>query len=158
MKEHNYNTDITWTGNTGEGTTNYRAYQRSYTIEAKGKPAIQGSSDPSFLGNPALYNPEELFLAAISACHMLWYLHLCAENKVTVMAYQDKAKGIMQENKNGSGSFKKVTLYPEVEILEADKIELAEMLHSRAHEMCFIANSCNFAIEHQVRIQIFKNK
>ena len=84
MKHHTYEVGIEWTGNDGQGTKTYTAYRRNHTIVAAGKPSIPGSSDPNFRGDPTRYNPEELLVASLSACHMLWYLHLCAINKVTV--------------------------------------------------------------------------
>jgi organic hydroperoxide reductase OsmC/OhrA len=147
-KEHHYTTSLTWTGNKGEGTANYRAYDRDYMVQVKGKPDIPGSSDPSFRGSPQRHNPEELFLSSISSCHMLWYLHLCSVNNIVVMDYQDEAKGIMMERPDGSGYFKEVTLYPIVTLTDSGMIGKARDLHHEANKMCFIANSCNFPIRH----------
>ena len=77
MKRHTYQTQVDWTGNTGEGTKTYQGYGRDHTITSDGKARIQGSSDPAFRGDATRYNPEELLVASLSACHMLWYLHLC---------------------------------------------------------------------------------
>ena len=156
MKEHTYKTSLTWTGNTGKGTADYRAYQRNYTIQIDGKPEIEGSSDPTFRGDKTRYNPEELFLASISSCHMLWYLHLCSDHGITVVDYEDEALGIMKEKENGSGYFELVILNPHVTIVESEKAELAKKLHQRANEMCFIANSCNFEIGHEPVTKVFK--
>lgn len=157
MKKHDYQIFLDWTGNTGNGTTNYKAYLRNYTIRIDGKPDINGSSDPSFRGDKNRHNPEELFLASISSCHMLWYLHLCSLDGVTVVDYRDSAIGVMIEKDRGSGYFKSVTLQPEVIILEPHKREKAKKLHHKANEMCFIANSCNFEIKHVPSIQIARN-
>ena len=83
MKTHHYSVTVQWTGNTGSGTSSYRGYERRHQISAGTKPPIPGSSDPAFRGDPACWNPEELLVAAISACHQLWYLHLCAEAGIT---------------------------------------------------------------------------
>lgn len=153
MKQHRYNTSLEWTGNTGQGTADYRAYERNHEINAEGKMhPIMGASDPSFLGDPARYNPEELFLASLSACHMLWYLHLCTVHHITVTEYIDKAQGIMEEDDNGAGRFKEVTLHPHVKVMEADTLDKAKELHEEANKMCFIANSCNFKIGHKPTI------
>jgi organic hydroperoxide reductase OsmC/OhrA len=149
-KNHEYLTSIKWTGNRGTGTSNYRAYDRSYTITFENKPEIQGSSDPAFLGDQTRHNPEELLVASISSCHMLWYLHLCAEAKITVTDYRDTAKGTMIENADGSGIFKEVTLFPVVTITEKSMIDKANELHKKANKMCFIANSLNFPVHHKV--------
>lgn len=152
--KHHYNTKLTWTGNSGAGTSDYKSYERSYKVEVDGKSIIEGSSDPAFRGDASKYNPEELFLASISSCHMLWYLHLCSVNNIVVIDYSDKAKGTMNENKDGSGQFELVTLNPEIIVEEKSMIELATSLHKQANEMCFIANSCNFKIEHEVEIRV----
>ncbi|MBB6461733.1 OsmC family protein [Flammeovirga kamogawensis] len=153
-KNHNYEILVEWTGNTGEGTKKYNSYTRDLSIEGKGKyMKIEGSSDPAFLGDKEKYNPEDLFLASLSSCHMLWYLHLCSVNKIVVLEYKDNAKGTMLEDKNGSGRFSNVTLYPEVTIENIEMKELAEKLHQKANEMCFIANSCNFKIDHSPTIK-----
>lgn len=147
MKQHTYPLNVRWTGNTGEGTKSYRSYQRDHTIEAGAKPPIPCSSDPSFLGDPNRYNPEELLVASLSGCHMLWYLHLCAVNHVTVVEYSDAASGVMEETEDGSGAFTRVVLRPAVKVLEADAIEKARALHAEAHRFCFIARSVNFPVD-----------
>ncbi len=152
MPHHHYNLNLEWTGNRGSGTTGYRNYDRSHTVSAEGKPLIFASSDPAFRGDPARYNPEELLVASISSCHMLWYLHLCAEAGIIVLKYADRAHGIMEESATGSGAFKEVTLRPLVVVSETAMIEPARELHHRANAMCFIANSLNFPVNHQPEI------
>ncbi len=150
MIEHQYKIRIEWSGNRGSGTSSYKAYERDFRLSAKNKgQIIAGSSDPAFLGDPKRYNPEEMLVAAISSCHMLWYLHLCASHNIVVTAYMDEAEGIMEENKDGTGSFNKVILKPKITLSKlSDQVE-AEKLHEMANKMCFIANSCNFNILHQ---------
>src|ERR1035438_8814274 len=97
-KRHNYSLTIKWTGNRGSGTSDYRSYDRNHVIQSASKADIQGSSDPAFRGDPARYNPEDLLVASLSACHMLAYLHLCAVNHITVLDYRDSALGLMEEN------------------------------------------------------------
>lgn len=161
MKEHHYQVKIEWTGNQGEGTSNYKAYSRDHLISAEGKrEMIPGSSDPSFLGDKSRYNPEDLFVSSLSACHMLWYLHLCTVNKIIVSEYIDNATGTMEEDKDGSGRFKEVILHPIVTIENEDQvsIEKARELHHQANKYCFIANSCNFEIKHEVSIKTKKTQ
>ena len=146
-REHNYSVNVIWTGNTGTGTSGYQAYKRDHEIKAAGRPPIPGSSDPKFRGDSARYNPEELLVAALSTCHMLWYLHLCADAGVVVMSYEDQAEGTMRETADGGGRFIKVTLRPHA--IVKGSIAQAEALHQRAHELCFIANSVNFPVEHK---------
>jgi organic hydroperoxide reductase OsmC/OhrA len=147
MKQHTYEVQVNWTGNNGEGTKTYNAYRRDHTITSAGKALIHGSSDPNFRGDPSRYNPEELLVASLSACHMLWYLHLCAVNHVTVVDYHDGASGVMQENADGSGEFKQVVLRPCVKLAPEHDRSKAFALHSEAHRLCFIARSVNFSVE-----------
>lgn len=146
MNEHTYDIQVTWTGNLGQGTSSYRAYEREHEITASGKPAIPGSSDPAFRGDRTRYNPEDLLVASLSACHMLWYLHLAAEAGVVVVDYADKARGVMVETASGGGRFTSVVLRPTTTILPGADPALAAHLHARAHELCFIANSVNFPV------------
>ncbi len=147
--EHHYQAIIEWTGNLGVGTDNYKAYSRNYLIKISGKEIIKGSSDPAFRGDLSRFNPEELLLASLSSCHMLWYLHLCAQNKIVVEAYSDEAEATMLENEDGSGYFKSVILKPVVTIAHKNVLSLAEKLHIQANKMCFIANSVNFEVHHK---------
>jgi organic hydroperoxide reductase OsmC/OhrA len=152
MTAHAYEVGIDWTGNDGEGTKSYKSYRRDYTIGAGNKPQIPGSSDPSFRGDPSRYNPEELLVASLSACHMLWYLHLCSVNRVTVVEYCDAAVGVMQENGDGSGEFVGVVLKPAVRISPGDDRAKALDLHHEAHRLCFIARSVKFAVEVEAEV------
>lgn len=151
-KKHQYHATITWTGNRGTGTSGYSAYDRDHIIAAAGKPEIPGSSDPAFRGNKNRYNPEDSLVAALSACHMLWYLHVCAVNGVVVQTYTDAASGTMDENADGSGQFSEVVLRPHVTVQTADMKVKALALHNEAHRMCFIARSVNFPVRHEPTI------
>jgi len=157
-KTHNYTTVLTWTGNKGAGTASYMAYDRDYILTAAGKPEIPGSSDPSFRGNRERYNPEELLVASLSSCHMLWYLHLCSVNKIVVVDYRDQAEGVMVEKADGSGYFREVTLRPLVTITDAAMVEKATALHHEAHKYCFIAASMNFPVHHQPEFNVVQGK
>lgn len=148
-REHHYDILIKWTGNTGNGTSNYRDYKRDHSILSANKTEVFCSSDPAFRGDKTKYNPEELLVASISSCHMLWFLHLCAEEGVNVVDYKDNATGTMNELENGSGVFSVVTLHPVVTVTDTSMIAKANNLHQTAHKMCFIANSVNFPILHQ---------
>ncbi|MBO6523173.1 MAG: OsmC family protein [Balneolaceae bacterium] len=147
-KKHNYQATIEWTGNKGEGTSDYKSYERSHSININGKSVIEASSDPSFRGDPSKHNPEELFLASLSSCHMLWFLHLCTVAGVIVTDYVDKALGTMLEEKDGKGRFTEVILNPEVTVTEERMATKLDSIHQKANKMCFIANSCNFPVRH----------
>ena len=136
---HHYATTVRWTGNTGEGTRDYGAYGRDFVVQGDGKAEIQGSSDPAFRGDPSRYNPEELLLAALSSCHMLMYLHLCAMDGVLVKAYCDRAKGSMSEAGEGGGRFTRAVLRPWVHISDRTMEKKAMDLHKRAHALCYLA-------------------
>lgn len=146
--QHHYNATIRWTGNNGTGTDHYKNYERSHQIIVENKSDILGSSDPAFRGDKTKHNPEDLLVASLSACHMLWYLHLCSEAGVIVIDYTDNATGVMIETPNGSGRFTEVVLNPIVIVTEYSMVEKANELHKKAHELCFIANSVNFPVKH----------
>ncbi|MEY3246798.1 MAG: hypothetical protein RIT39_467 [Bacteroidota bacterium] len=147
-KEHTYKATLKWTGNKGEGTKNYKSYERDFTISMEDKVDILASSDPSFRGNKFYHNPEDLLVASLSGCHMLWFLHLCSINGITVVDYTDRALGTMRESEELGGAFTEVVLQPAVVIMDKSQIERAQDLHKEANKMCFIANSCNFTVRH----------
>lgn len=148
MKQHYYQATVMWTGNQGTGTSGYKAYSRDHIISAAGKKDIEGSSDPSFRGDKSRYSPEDLLLDAISSCHMLWYLHLCAVNAVIVTNYVDHATAVMNEERDGSGQFSEATLNPVVTVQHESMIAKANALHHEANKLCFIARSVNFPVHH----------
>lgn len=152
QKQHQYHATIEWTGNSGPGTDSYRTYERSYRIIEKNKSEILGSADPAFLGDKHKYNPEGLLVASLSSCHMLWYLHLCSDVGIIVVAYKDNATGIMIETLNGGGRFVEVTLHPNVTVKESNMIDKAIELHQKASERCFIANSVIFPVKHNPKV------
>ncbi|MBE9050179.1 OsmC family protein [Nostocales cyanobacterium LEGE 11386] len=154
QKIHRYQVKISWTGNNGHGTANYRAYERSHEITVEGKPSIPGSSDVNFRGDQTKYNPEELLVASLAACHMLWYLHLCAETSIVVTEYLDQSVGTMWETEDGRGRFAEVVLKPVVTVTSSSDSTKAEQLHEKAHSLCFIANSVNFPVRCEPSIQI----
>ena len=147
-KEHKYSLAINWTGNLGKGTSGYQSYNRSHTISIEGKEKLFCSSDPAFRGDNTKLNPEELFLASLSSCHMLWYLHLCSDAGIVVIDYKDNATGILEEDTINGGRFISVTLHPLVKVYKSSMIENANTLHNDANKQCFIANSCNFPVKH----------
>ena len=153
-REHSYTVQVTWTGNLGEGTRSYRAYSRNHEISVVGKPVVLGSSDPNFRGDPARYNPEDLLVSSLSACHLLWYLHLCSEAGIVVLEYSDQASGTMVETPDGGGHFAEVVLKPTVLIAAGGDAGLAERLHERAHHLCFIANSVNFPVHCRPAVRV----
>ncbi|HEY2473761.1 MAG TPA: OsmC family protein [Candidatus Cybelea sp.] len=146
MKTHSYQATLQWAAD-GAGTVNYRSYLRDFTVASPQKPEIAGSSDPAFRGNPSRYNPEELLVASLSSCHLLWYLHLCSRNGIAVLEYRDDARGTMRENPDGSGEFVLVELHPAVTIAPEGDRARALALHEEAHRLCFIARSVNFPVE-----------
>lgn len=137
---HDYAARLVWEGNRGSGTADYRAYGREYRVEFAGKPDLAGSADPMFRGDPERLNPEDLFVAALSACHLLTYLALCARSGIRVVAYEDDARGTLALDTAGGGRFESVTLRPRVTIAAGDR-ELAAALHEKAHGLCFVAAS-----------------
>ena len=153
-RQHRYEVRMTWTGNDGEGTRTYRGYRRDHVIGSGDKPDIPGSSDPAFRGDPRCWNPEELLVASLSSCHMLWYLHLCAVRQVVAIAYEDAPCGAMEEDESGAGRFIGVVLRPTVTIAPGGDAARAAELHHEAHEKCFIANSVNFPVRVSPKIVV----
>lgn len=150
-KRHTYSSRVVWTGAGRGGTTGYEAYSRAHRIEPAGKPPIEGSADPLFRGEDTRYNPEDLLLASLSACHMLWYLHLCADAGVVVVAYEDEPTAEM-ELAAGSGQFVEATLNPQVTVAAGSDAATARRLHAQAHANCFIARSVNFPVRHRATV------
>ncbi|MBS1772431.1 MAG: OsmC family protein [Bacteroidetes bacterium] len=148
-KQHHYAATITWTGNKGEGTIKYDAYERAHTLSVTGKPDILCSSDTPFRGDGSKYNPEDMLLYSLSSCHMLWYLHLCADAGVIVTDYVDEAKGTLTMDTPEGARFTEVKLYPVVTVADASMIDKANELHDKAHRSCFIAKSVNFPVGHE---------
>jgi organic hydroperoxide reductase OsmC/OhrA len=146
---HRYAARLVWEGNLGQGTSGYAGYSRRFRVSIEGKPDIVGSADPAFRGEADAHNPEDLLVAALSSCHMLSYLALCARNSVVVVGYSDEAHGVMNETPDGGGRFESVTLHPRASIADKSKEALAMELHEKAHSQCFIASSCNFPVYHK---------
>lgn len=153
-RTHRYDVSVAWRGNRGTGTSDYRAYDRDHEVSAGGRPLILGSSEPLFHGDPGRWNPELELTAALSQCHMLWYLHLCAAAGVIVTSYTDQAEASMAETDDGSGHFTEVVLRPRVTVASADMAGAAASLHKDAHSKCFIANSVNFPVRHEAVITV----
>lgn len=147
--EHRYAVTATWTGDRGTGTSGYRDYDRSVTLDIAGKPSLPASADKPFRGDPTRWNPEDLLLAALSECHLLSYLHACVQAGVVVVGYEDQASGLMIEDGKGGGAFTEVILRPRVTVAEESMVEAATAAHAQANAWCFIANSVNFPVHHE---------
>lgn len=145
---HSYSAKVIWTGAAQGPTASYQSYSREYLVEIPGKPPLRGSADATFRGDPALHNPEDMLVVALSTCHMLSYLAECARAGVEVVAYEDKASGTMAM-KDKRIRFTEVVLHPRVTISAGSNLEKAEALHGPAHDQCFIANSVNFPVRHE---------
>lgn len=143
---HTFTCTLEWTGNRGQGTADYKAYGRDHSISAPGKPTLLASSATVFRGDGDRYNPEELLVAALASCHMLWYLHLAADARVVVTSYRDAPDGVMAMERDGAGQFVRVTLRPHVGIAPGSDRMAALAAHGAAHAKCFIARSVNFPV------------
>lgn len=145
---HDYTTRVIWTGNRGAGTAHYRAYDRTWDIAVPGKPVVPCSNDPLLGGDPTRMNPEDLLLSALSACHMLWYLHYASDAGLAVQSYEDRPIGRGEVGPGGAGRFVCVTLQPRIGLPRGSDLALAEAIHHRIHEVCFIARSVNFPVDY----------
>jgi organic hydroperoxide reductase OsmC/OhrA len=150
-ERHDYAATLVWTGARAGATTSYQAYSREYEYRVGMKPVMRGSADPVFRGDASLYNPEELLVASLSSCHLLSYLAVCARAGVHVVAYEDNAAGVMTV-KDGAVRFTDVLLRLQVTVAKGTDIEKARALHDKAHDECYIANSVNFPVRHEVTI------
>jgi organic hydroperoxide reductase OsmC/OhrA len=150
---HRYIVVTEWSGNRGTGTAGYRSYDRSHVIRVAGKPPLLASSDPAFRGDPERYNPEDLLVASLSGCHMLWYLHLCTDAGIVVVEYVDEASGTMVHHEDG-GEFVEVVLRPRVVVADDSMVDRAQRLHTEAHRRCFIARSVNFPVTHEAVVTV----
>jgi organic hydroperoxide reductase OsmC/OhrA len=151
---HDYKARLVWEGNLGTGTTTYQGYGRKYRMQIEGKPEIVGSADPMFRGDANAYNPEDLFVAALSSCHLLSYLALCARSKINVVAYEDNASGTLLLRPDGGGIFESVTLRPVVTVAPGSDEKRALELHENAHDLCFVAASVKIPVLHEPQIKV----
>lgn len=152
--EHHYTASLVWTGAAAGPTKTYQGYSRAWRMEFAGKPALDGSADPTFRGDPALHNPEELLLASLATCHMLSYLALCSLKGIAVTSYSDKPEGTMKRMPDGRTAFVSAKLYPQVTIADSAKLDTARTLHDGAHAECYIANSVNFPVENTPTVTV----
>ncbi len=143
---HTYTSRIEWTGNTGEGTRTYKGYDRTWDIAVPGKPVVHCSNDPLLGGDPSLMNPEDLLISALSACHMLWYLHLASADKITVLSYRDDPVAQGENLPDGSGRFLSAILRPHICVEAGCDLVRAHDIHQDIHKYCFIARSVNFPV------------
>ena len=151
-KQHDFPARIVWTGNTGTGTSSYSAYERTWDLALPGKQTVHCSNDPMLGGDPAKYNPEDLLISALSACHMLWYLHLCSQAGVTVLEYVDVPTGVGESEPSGKGRFVEAVLRPRIKITADSNADKARAIHDEIHNYCFIARSVNFPVRHEPEI------
>ena len=148
-KLHDFASSIVWTGNRGEGTLAYKGYDRTWDIALPGKDIIHCSNDPLLGGDPAKTNPEDLLISALSACHMLWYLHLASNAGIVVTGYRDDPIGHGETLPNGAGRFLAAVLRPKISVQEGADLEFAGELHHKVHDFCFIARSVNFPVSYE---------
>ncbi len=151
--EHEFTATIRWTGNKGQGTRNYRGYDRTWDIATDAKAVVHCSNDPLLGGDPTKHNPEDLLLASLSSCHMLWYLHLASNAGIVVHGYVDSPVGVGETLSNGAGRFIHATLYPRAVVSKGTDLQLASRLHSEVHKYCFIARSVNFPVSYNASFE-----
>ena len=151
---HDFDAKSVWTGNLGTGNATYKGYARSWEVRTPGKPVIACSNDPLLGGDPSLHNPEDMLIAALSACHMLWYLHLAHNAGIVVLGYEDDPVGHGESAASGAGRFLGATLRPVITLAEGSDIERADAVHHEIAKVCFIARSVNFPLRYSARYEI----
>lgn len=148
MAEHDYTARVVWTGNRGQGTASYRGYDRTWNVETPGKPVIPCSNDPLLGGDPMRHNPEDLLIASLSACHMLWYLHLASDAGIAVQGYEDDPLAVGETLPDGASRFLRATLRPRITVPPGTDLDRADAIHHEIHKVCFIARSVNFPVDY----------
>lgn len=151
---HLFKATLNWTSNKSQEETISKIYSKSHQIKIEGKPVLDVSAAKAFKGDPSLYNPEDLLLSSLVSCHMMSYLYVCSQNGIEVLEYSDNAEAILEVSPDGSGRFTEVRLKPKIKISNPDKTELALELHTKANQLCFIANSCNFPVSHEASCEV----
>jgi len=127
-----------------------RTEARAHVLMAEHKPPLQGSSAPTFHGDEAKWNPEELFAAALAQCHYLSYVYVAGEAGLTIHGYHCVTTAHLSLSPDG-GQITSVELIPEVTVTPGDE-DLAQQLHARAHDECFIARSVSCEVTVSPRI------
>ena len=150
-KTHDFKSHISWTGNIGHGNASYKGYECRWQVAAPGKPVIECSNDPVLGGDPTLHNPEDMLINAISACHILWYLHLAFQSEVVVLGYEDSPVGHGESAPSGVGRFIGATLWPVIRLAAGTDDQAAKAVRGDIHGVCFIARSVNFLVTCEVR-------
>ncbi len=148
-REHEYTASVVWTGDRGEGTSHYRAYDRTWQMATPGKPVVDCSNDPLLGGDPTKYNPEDLLLSALASCHMLWFLHLASNAGIVVTGYRDDPVGVGETGAGGAGRFLRATLRPTITVKRGANLLKADAIHHQIHDYCFIARSVNFPVTYE---------
>jgi len=120
-------------------------YSRAHRIEFEPTVQLEGNAAKENIPPGAPHaqgaDPEQLFVASLSACHMLWFVSLAATMKLVVDRYVDVAEGVLEKNSEGRMAMTRVTLRPAVEFAVPPSPAVLAQLHHKAHEKCFIANS-----------------
>lgn len=145
---------IVWTGNLGKCTADYLSYHRTWEIDMPGKSKVHCSNDPLIGGDLHKLNPEELLISALAGCHLLWYLHYASDAGIVVIKYEDSPAAKGEVSASGKGKFIQAVLRPHVTVKRGANLMVAERIHEKIHEVCFIARSINFPIKIEPRFSI----
>lgn len=151
IMKHVFTLDLEWKNNGNEALKNKTF--KNHSIQIKNKEVLNVSAAKAFKGDALLYNPEDLLLSSLASCHMMSYLYCCQKHNIEVLAYNDSPEAFLEVLADGSGKIVKAVLKPEITLLNSGDSALALSLHKEAAKLCFIANSCNFEIEHQPKIK-----
>ena len=151
MAEAHFYATLVWSGGALGPTSSVERYSREFRAEFEGKPALRGSADPAFHGDPTLYNPEDLLLGSLAACHMLSYLAVCAHAGIAVSSYEDAAVATIAR-RDSKVRFVDVLLRPKVVLEPGSDLEKARALHEKAHSICVVVNSVNFPVRHEAEV------
>ncbi|KVX81434.1 OsmC family protein [Burkholderia ubonensis] len=147
-----YFAEVEWQAGPDEKFTDNR-YSRRHEWRFDGGVTVPASSSPHVVrtpfSDPAAVDPEEAYVAALSSCHMLWFLSIAAQRRFVVLRYRDAAQGTMAKNDAGKEVVTRVVLKPAVTFggERAPTDDEVKALHHAAHEACFLANSVRTVID-----------
>jgi organic hydroperoxide reductase OsmC/OhrA len=139
------------------GEFRYETYSRAHTVDFGGGTVLAGNAAaaniPKTVAAAPGADPEQQFVASISSCHMLWFLHLANRKNFVVERYRDEASGVLEKNAEGKEAMTRVTLRPAVTFSGAAPSAAEHIkLHEKAHERCYIANSVKTQVIVEPRI------
>ena len=150
---HTYTARLDWSGSTGVG---YESYERTHTVRCdEAEATLTLSSDPVFLGDPSLLDPEQLLVAAASSCQLLSFLAGAARARIDVLEYTDDAEGTMDDSEQPAW-VQRIVLHPRIVVAPGTSEDRVRRLVELGHRHCFIANSLKSEMTIEPTIEVLE--